>query len=62
MSRLNYEEKDAAGCTIESPDFTQCEKCLYKTDGEPIKCLIYENMKPARVIYDKKPCTHRRTE
>lgn len=59
-SRFVYTEDDAKGCNIQSPDFTECKDCLFNCVETPIKCLIYKNMKPSTVIYDKKLCEKKR--
>lgn len=61
-SKFIYTEKDAAGCTLEAPDFSQCENCLYNFPDRPIACLVYEDQKPRNIIYKKKPCEKKRTK
>lgn len=60
--KFSYTEKDAAGCTLSRPDFSQCKDCMFNNEDAPHTCLIYKTFKPAAVIYDGKPCNKKRTE
>lgn len=59
-SRFVYEAEDAKGCTVQSPDFSECRDCQFNCEQTPIRCLAYEKMKPSSVIYDKKACDRKR--
>lgn len=62
QDKFLYTEKDAAGCAIQSADFSQCKDCMFNNEDAPHTCLIYKKFKPSTVIYDGKPCSKKRTE
>jgi len=59
-SKFAYDEKDAEGCIIQSPEFSECKNCLFNNEVTPDRCLVYNEMKPSSVLYDKKPCDKKR--
>lgn len=61
-SKFIYTAEDVKGCTLQSPDYSQCLDCVYNYDDKPLKCLIYEDIKPSAVLFDKKPCERKRVE
>ena len=60
--KFSYSEKDAAGCSVQSADFSQCEDCLFNNESAPHTCLFYKTFKPSDVIYDGNQCAKKRTE
>lgn len=61
-SKFIYTEDDIRGCTVQTPDFNECKECLFNNEDTPIRCLVFKQMKPSSVIYDRKPCDKKRTE
>lgn len=58
--KFTYNEQDAAGCTIQSPDLSEFKGCLYNNEETTVQCYVYKEMKPSSVIYDKKTCDKKR--
>lgn len=62
MSRLNYTEDDAEGCTLTAPDYSECKGCIFNFTDTPNTCPQYPQQKPVSVIYDGRPCNKKRPE
>lgn len=60
--KFTYTADDAAGCILKRPNYEQCKDCVYNYNEEPFHCLIFEDFKPAAIIYDGKKCKDKRTE
>lgn len=62
MSRFVYTEKDAEGCKLEKPDYTECKNCMFNFTDTPNSCPAYPEQKPVSVLYDGKKCNKKRIE
>lgn len=60
-NKFVYTKEDVKGCSLISPDYSQCVDCMLNFEDEPLRCLAFQNpYKPGRIIHDKEPCEHRR--
>ena len=60
MSRFVYTEKNAAGCILQSPDYTECKDCIFNYEETPISCPAYPKRKPSSVVYNGEKCNKKK--
>lgn len=61
MMRFCYTADDAAGCTLEAPDYSICEDCIHVDKSRYNNyCNIYRNdIKPHNVGFGEKTCKYK---